>query len=241
MTVPLTRATPLTPPAQLAFFGFARPPRPAKGDVGEPGKGAPQLAEIAARIAARRNRGGGAKRYARGGQSRRDCRSGTWSRRSRAVTPPARGAGEAARAGRGPNFVFSVAADGLLRGMIPDTGDLALAPARFVPANSTANGLIWTDGLVYAATSNGCGGAPTAVFAMDYLDEKKTVPTWQTDGATVVGLSLGTDGTVYASTGGGASQFSNSVVALDARTLKMKDWFKARISFHLDAGRVHRG
>ena len=59
MTLPLTRATSLTPPAQLAFFGFARPPRPAKGDVGEPGKGAPQLAEIAARIAARGNRGGG--------------------------------------------------------------------------------------------------------------------------------------------------------------------------------------
>ena len=59
MTLPLTRATTLTPPTQLAFFGFARPPRPAKGDVGEPGKGAPQLAEIAARIAARGNRGGG--------------------------------------------------------------------------------------------------------------------------------------------------------------------------------------
>ncbi len=59
MTLPLTRATSLTPPAQLAFFGFARPPRPAKGDVGEPGRGAPQLAEIAARIAARGNRGGG--------------------------------------------------------------------------------------------------------------------------------------------------------------------------------------
>ena len=50
MTLPLTRATTLTPPTQLAFFGFARPPRPAKGDVGEPGKGAPQLAEIAARM-----------------------------------------------------------------------------------------------------------------------------------------------------------------------------------------------
>ena len=59
MTLPLTRATSLTPPAQLAFFGFARPPRPAKGDVGAPGRGAPQLAEIAARIAARGNRGGG--------------------------------------------------------------------------------------------------------------------------------------------------------------------------------------
>jgi hypothetical protein len=52
MTLPLTRATSLNPATQLAFFGFARPPRPAKGDVGEPGKGAPQLAEIAARQAA---------------------------------------------------------------------------------------------------------------------------------------------------------------------------------------------
>ena len=60
---------------------------------------------------------------------------------------PARGAGSARRSrGRGPNFVFSVAADGLLRGLIPDTGDLAARRSRFLPANATANGLIWTDG-----------------------------------------------------------------------------------------------
>ena len=217
MTLPLTRATSLTPPAQLAFFGFARPPRPAKGDVGEPGKGAPQLAEIAARIASRGNRGAGADTPAP----------------ARGAPPPARGtAPEAARGGRGPNYVFSVAADGLLRGLIPDTGDLALAPARFLPANATATGLIWADGFVYAATSNTCGGAPVAVYAMDFLADAKPVTMWESKGAAIAGFALGEDGTVYVSTGGGASEYANSVIALDGRTMKVKDSIRNESPFN---------
>ena len=220
MTLPLTRATSLTPPAQLAFFGFARPPRPAKGDVGEPGKGAPQLAEIAARQAARGARDGGdtlapAAAPARGATAP-----------ARGTPPPARGAGpQGGRGGRGPNFVFSVAADGLLRGLIPDTGDLAAPPVRLLPANATGNGLIWTDGSVYTATSNTCGGAPEAVWAMDYTTDSKPVTTWETDGAPIAGISVGSDGTVYAATGAGKSQYANAIVALEAKTLKVKDWF----------------
>ena len=219
MTLPLTRATPLTPPTQLAFFGFARPPRPAKGDVGAPGKGAPQLEEIAARIAARGNRGGGADTPA-------PARGAT---PARGTPPPARGATpEAGRAGRAPNVVFSVAADGLLRGLIPDTGDLALAPARFLPANATATGLIWADGFVYAATSNTCGGAPTGVFAMDFTAETKPVITWLSNGADITGLALDTNGTVYVTTGQGTSEYANSIVALDGKTLKLLRAYSAK-------------
>ena len=228
MTLPLTRATSLTPPTQLAFFGFARPPRPAKGDVGEPGKGAPQLAEIAARIAARGNRGGGGGDTAAAGAPARGAAAP-----ARGTPPPARGAGpQGGRGGRGPNFVFSVAADGLLRGLIPDTGDLALAPARFLPANATATGLIWADGFVYAATSNTCGGAPTAVYAMDFMADTKPVTTWQSNGAPIVGIALGVDGTVFASTGGGNSQYANSIVALEGGTLKLKDWIRHESAFN---------
>jgi hypothetical protein len=246
MTVPLTRATPLTPPTQLAFFGFARPPRPAKGDVGEPGKGAPQLAEIAARLASRGNRGGGggdtpasaagaASASAQGASA--DKAVGGPARGAaapaRGTPPPARGAApQGGRGGRGPNFVFSVAADGLLRGLIPDTGDLALAPARFLPANATATGLIWADGFVYAATSNTCGGAPTAVYAMDFMAETKPVMMWQSNGAAIAGLALGVDGTVYVSTGGGSSEYANSVLALDGKTLKLKDWLRNDTAFN---------
>ena len=220
MTVPLTRATPLTPPVQTAFFGFARAPRPAKGDIGEPGKGAPQLAEIAARLAARGNRGGGGGDTPAPAPGREAARGAAPP--ARGTPPPARGATpQAGRGGRGPNFVFSVAADGLLRGIIPDTGDLAIAPARFLPANATATGLIWTDGFVYAATSNTCGGAPTAVFAMDYNAETKPVTRWESDGAAIAGVALGTDGTLYVSTGAGNSEHANAIVALEAKTLKV--------------------
>ncbi len=215
MTAPLTRATPLTAPAQLAFFGFARPPRPAKGEVGEPGKGAPQLADIAARLAARGNRGGGGNDTPAAAASRAGGAARGAGAPARGTAPPA--PPTPARGGRGPNFVFSVAADGLLRGIIPDTGDLALAPARFLPANATATGLIWTNGFVYAATANTCGGAPTAVYAMDYNAETKPVTMWDSDGAPIAGLAFGEDGTVYVTTGSGGAEYANSIVALDSR------------------------
>ena len=225
MTLPLTRATPIVPPTQLAFFGFARPPRPAKGDVGEPGKGAPQLAEIAARLAARGNRGGAGDTPAPASAAGAASAGGP----ARGAPPPARGAtAQAGRGARGPNFVFSVAADGLLRGIIPDTGDLALAPAKFLPPNATATGLIWTEGFVYAATSNTCGGAPTAVFAMDFMAENKPVITWQSDGASIAGLAVGPDGTVYVTTGAGNSAHANSIVALDGRTLKVLQTYSTK-------------
>lgn len=220
MTVPLTRATSLSPATQLGFFGFARAPRPARADVGEPGRGAPQLAEIAARQAARGAARGGSDTPATAAAPARAATP------ARGTPPPARGtAPQDGRGGRGPNFVFSVAADGLLRGLIPDTGDLALAPARLLPANATANGLIWTDGFVYAATSNTCGSAPEAVWAMDYEADAKPVTMWETEGAPIFGISLGTDGTIYATTGAGTSQYANAIVALEGKTLKVKDWF----------------
>src|SRR5687768_15379138 len=226
MTLPLTRATPLNPPTQLAFFGFARPPRPAKGDVGAPGKGAPQLAEIAARIAARDSRGGGSDAPASavgGGRAGKPAAAGRGAARAAAA-----GAAAARPGGRGPNFVFSVAADGLLRSIIPDTGDLAVAPAKFLPANTTATGLIWADGSVYAATKNTCGGVTPALYAMDYMSENKPIITWQSDGASIAGLALGTDGTVYVATGAGESEYANAMVALHGKTLKVLQTYRTK-------------
>jgi outer membrane protein assembly factor BamB len=139
---------------------------------------------------------------------------------------------QAGGAARAPNFVFSVAADGLLRGLIPDTGDLALAPSRFLPANATATGLIWADGVVYAATSNTCGGAPIGVYAMDFMAEAKPVTRWEPNGASIIGFAIGPDGTVYVTTGGGGSEYGNSVVALEGKTLKLKDWIKHESAFN---------
>ena len=236
MTVPLTRATPLVPPAQLAFFGFARPPRPAKGDIGEPGKGAPQLAEIAARLAARGNSGRGADTPATASPARGTAPARGAAAPSAPVAPNAPAAPivpstSSPRVVRPTNAVFSVAADGLLRGLIPDTGDLALAPARFLPANATATGLIWTEGFVYAATTNTCGGASEAVWAMDFASDAKPVVSWETGGAPVAGIAVGPEGAVYTATGSGTSQYANSIVALDGATLTVRDWVTRESGF----------
>ena len=128
MTLPLTRATRADAADAARVFRIC-----ARAPSGEGGRR--RTRERGA--AARGDRG--AHRRARQSRRRRQrhaCRRG-WRRyggRPR-DPPPARGADPAKPdvAGRGPNFVFSVAADGLLRGIIPDTGDLALAPAQ-IPA-----------------------------------------------------------------------------------------------------------
>ena len=201
----------------------------ARGD-----RGAHRIARQSWRWGRRHARLRGWRRY--GGRLSRSWCGGACARHTSAgtgATPPT------ARGGRGPNFVFSVAADGLLRGIIPDTGDLALAPARFLPANATANSLIWADGSVYAATSNTCGGAPTAVYAMDFMAETKPVAMWESNGVAIVGLALGEDGTVYVSTGGGGSEYANSIVALEGKHEAVAR-VSTRTSPSSRRGRVHQ-
>jgi outer membrane protein assembly factor BamB len=152
--------------------------------------------------------------------------------------------------------VFGLTADGLVRALNPHTGEMAAPPAKFLTPNATASGLILADGVLYAATTNNCGGAPEAVWAMEYAADAPTaadggarndpnaapalgpvapwpgpVTTWKSEGAPIIGFALGTDGTVYASTGSGASRYANSIVALEGRTLKLKDWITHEAGF----------
>jgi outer membrane protein assembly factor BamB len=66
---------------------------------------------------------------------------------------------------------------------------------------------------------------------MDYTMEGRPVTMWETDGAPVAGISVGLDGTVYAATGRGTSQYANAIVALESRTLKIKDSMAASDAF----------
>ena len=84
--------------------------------------------------------------------------------------------------------------------------------------------------ILYAATSNACGGT-AGVWALDLATPEKTVTSWKTNGGAVAGTAgpaIGSDGTLYVATADGdysASAFSDSVVALQAKTLKMTDSF----------------
>ena len=91
--------------------------------------------------------------------------------------------------------------------------------------------LIYVDDVIYTSTSNGCGAAPNGVWAIDLASETKKPVSWKTNGGNVAGAAgptFGTDGTIFVAVGDGAtgpSTYSNSIVALEPKTLKLKDSF----------------
>jgi outer membrane protein assembly factor BamB len=102
--------------------------------------------------------------------------------------------------------------------------------------------LILVDGVLYTATSNGCGAVPNGVYALDINADAPRTVAWKTGGPSVAGTSgvaVGADGTIYAATaesslGGNAmtttgkeTSHASTVVALEPKTLKLKDWFTA--------------
>jgi hypothetical protein len=132
---------------------------------------------------------------------------------------------------RPPEALYAVSTDGMLRTIYISNGTNAKPPVRFLPANAHATGLIFVDNIAYAATTGNCGGVPNGIWAMDTSAASPTAVHWATNGGGVagtVGPALGADGTVYAATGDGEyspAALSDSVVALEAKTLKLKDWF----------------
>jgi hypothetical protein len=130
----------------------------------------------------------------------------------------------------GVDPVYAVGSDGLLHTLLSSNGADAEPPSPFLPPSSKPSSLIWGDGIVYTTTSDGCGAAPNAVWAIDLTDkDKKPVTTWVTGGPNVAGSgpAFGNDGTLYVALGRGAGKYSSAVVALDRYTLQPKDWFTA--------------
>ena len=82
---------------------------------------------------------------------------------------------------------------------------------------------------LYAATTGDCGGAPSAVWAIDLDSDTKPVVSWKTNGGPVVGaVAFTSDGTLIAAIGPGQTTGdgkANAIVALDPKTLQVKDWF----------------
>ncbi len=102
-------------------------------------------------------------------------------------------------------------------------------PAPFLPANSKWSAPAAVDTRLYAATSGKCGDAPEGVWGIDLDTDAKPVVSWKTNGGGVVGaVAFTSDGTLIAAIGPGQTTGdgkANAIVALDPRTLQLKDWF----------------
>lgn len=217
LTAAVTRPTSLlaAPPPAAAAGAGGRGGR-SGGGVGLPGQGAATIATAGQARGAGPGRGAAA---ARGGV--------TVPGSAAAVAAGGRaGGGRGAPAGA-PDAAYVVGSDGYVRALNVQNGWELFPPVMFTPANARTAGLILvnddTTGMLYTATSQGCGSTPDGVWAVDLVSPQKPVISWSAGGATMAGTSgpaFGNDGTLYVATSDGTAPLSNSIVALDRKTLK---------------------
>jgi outer membrane protein assembly factor BamB len=217
-----TRRTVLAPSAFAGGGGGGGRGGRSGSAVGEPGRGAAVLAQMAQAPAQGRGAAQG--------------------------PPPApAGRGNAAATAipfGGVDPIYVVATDGYLHTLRSSNGSDSEPASPFLPPSAKPSALIFVDGIVYASTSDECGASPNAVYALDLTAEgaDRKVVTWRTGGASVAGTSgpaLGSDGTLFVALGKApaprpvgpsskpASSHADAVIALDRKTLTPKDWFTA--------------
>jgi outer membrane protein assembly factor BamB len=124
---------------------------------------------------------------------------------------------------------YVVSSDGMLHVLGLPSGKDMQRPAAFLPANSRSSSPIAVNTTLYAATSGDCGGAPSGVWAIDLDSDAKPVTSWKTNGGNVAGaVAFISNGTLIAAIGAGRTTGdgkANAIVALDPKTLQVKDWF----------------
>ena len=124
---------------------------------------------------------------------------------------------------------YVISSDGMLHVVGLPSGKDIQKPAPFLPANSRWTSPIAVDTTLYAATSGNCGGAPGGVWAIDLDSDAKPVVSWKTSGGSAVGaVAFTSAGTLIAAIGPGqvsGNGKANAIVALDPKTLELKDWF----------------
>jgi len=132
------------------------------------------------------------------------------------------GRGMPAGFGRMPTVLHALTRDGMLHWIYVSNGDPSQPAIRFVPPNTNVEGLIVIDNVAYAATGSGCAAAPDTVVALDMAS--KELATFKPEAGAIagsLGLAIGPDGTLYVATTAG------EMVALDPKTLKVKDTYRA--------------
>jgi hypothetical protein len=238
-----TRIVSLDASVPPGFGGFGGASAGYRSLLGEPGEGVP--VEGRGRGAARGGDPSPAPAGRQGAPPPAGAREGGPGRGA-AAAPPARGGQAVVRIPGSPpteesgpyGFLFRpsgvayvISSDGMLHVLGLASGKDLQRPAPFLPPNSRWSSPVAVDTTLYAATSGGCGGAPSAVWAIDLDSEAKPVLSWKTNGGDLVGaVALASDGTLIAAIGDGRTSgdgTTNAIVALDQKTLQRRDWFSA--------------
>jgi hypothetical protein len=127
---------------------------------------------------------------------------------------------------------LAIGSDGYLHVLNTSTGEDRIPAIEFVPANTNVSSINIDNDIVYAATLDDCGGNPNAIYAVDLSAEQHKVVSHPTGGSGLAGsaaTAIGADGIVYAQAPDGhddvAGALNDTVLALDPKTLAVKDYF----------------
>ncbi len=131
--------------------------------------------------------------------------------------------------------VHAISSDGRLYSLSIVNGEDRKPPIQFVPAFSKNWSLNLVKGVLYTATSQGCNGAKSAVYAMDLNKPDRPVTFFQAGSAGAGiwgrgGVTSDSNGNIYVETGDGAydpaaGKYSDSFLALSPDGLKLMDYY----------------
>ena len=133
------------------------------------------------------------------------------------------------------NTVFALASDGKMHSLKVNDGEDAIPPMQFTPPFSKNWSLNIHDGVIYTSVSQGCGGAKSGVYAMDFRTSEHKVtfsPATTSGGAGVWGrggVSIGKD-RVFAATGDGQydvdkGNFADTLLSFSLIDGKLVDYY----------------
>ena len=150
------------------------------------------------------------------------------------VIGPAPG-GQTTNPFRGPQAVYVLSSDGQLHVFNIVNGEDLLPPTPFVPPFGKTWSLNLVNNVVYTATSQGCNGVKSGVYAMDLSDPGHKVAYFQAGAAGAGiwgrgGAAITASGKVLVETGDGPydlekGNMSDSVIALSEKDLKLADYY----------------
>lgn len=135
--------------------------------------------------------------------------------------------------GLGTMNVYVIASDGKLHAMNVIDGEDRFRPTQFVPPFSKNWSLNYHDGVLYTATSQGCGGAKSGIWAMDLKDPKHPVTMFPSKNGGLwgrAGVAIGANGNVFAETGDGdydpaKGEYSDSVIEVSPHDVRLVDHY----------------